>query len=147
MHIGHLRVKTTHAGSSHWRFVAVVRILDALGTPVEGAVVFVTWRADETTEQRAANRLARRASQDDFLATEATTGTLTCVTDGTGQCGMESSPIDLSATFASLTVYNVTHPTLIYDLASNVDQDGDGDEATVFFNLAPYRSYLPVVLR
>jgi hypothetical protein len=57
-----------------------------------------------------------------------------CTTDGLGQCSLDSAEMRKNKSSVTLTVEDVTHPTLAYDAAANADPDGDSDGTAITVN-------------
>jgi hypothetical protein len=54
-------------------------------------------------------------------------GSDSCTTDGSGQCSIDKSNINMNSTSATFTVDSVTHASNVYESGANHDPDPDPD--------------------
>jgi hypothetical protein len=58
-------------------------------------------------------------------------GTVSCTSDGSGQCSVSKSTIPRNTKSVTFTISNVTNSTLPYASVDNHDPDGDSNGSTV----------------
>ncbi len=91
---------TKSIGSKNWTATVTVKVVDADGVAVSGAVVAGTWSGGYK-------------------------GTATCTTDSSGTCSVTTGNMKLAKTSVTFTVTNVTVSGYTYDASANSDPDGD----------------------
>jgi serine protease AprX len=105
IHVGDLDRESSWLTSTSWRARAIVRVHDAVDTPVAGVVVTGRW---------------------------GTNGSVTCTTNGNGNCSLTK---DLNKKKASIlfTVRGLSKSGYVYQVGDNHDEelpDGDGSNGT-----------------
>jgi len=96
MYIGDLQAGSTMNGSNKWNAEVTVLVLSDAGMPVAGATVTGNWSAGAT-------------------------GSGSCTTGPTGTCKVTRTKININVSSVTFTVTNVTHATLTYNPALNVE--------------------------
>ena len=104
MHVADLDAATVAQGKM-WMAIVSITVVDDQGSPVDGAVVHISWR-DGTADS--------------------------CTTGGDGICSVEEG--SLRNRRWSLSVNDVTHGSLSYNAAANSDPDGDSDGTVIIIN-------------
>ena len=109
MHIGNLDGSSTTIAGGRWRATVAVTAHDVDDAPVSGATVTGTWSAGDTNGR-----------------------TLSCTTDGTGRCTVQSGRLSLATNAnVTFTITDVTHAGLTYLPSANHDPDGDSTGTSI----------------
>jgi thermitase len=101
MHVGDLDGVSTNLGKD-WQATITITVHDTDHNPVSSATVSGSWRSGYS-------------------------GTGSCTTDGSGQCGVTSGNIQEKLKSVTFAVSGVTHATLDYQRSDNHDPDGDSN--------------------
>jgi hypothetical protein len=104
-HVGDLDGSATSVGRRYWRGTVDVQVHDDAERPVIGATLTAAWSGGYS-------------------------GTVRCVTDGTGRCTVATGSIRNNVYTTMLSVVDVEHPSASYT-AANHDPDGDSDGTRV----------------
>jgi subtilisin family serine protease len=97
-------VKTVTTKS--WKVTVTVKVVDANGVVVNGAVVTGVWSGGYT-------------------------GTVNCTTTTTGTCSVTTGNMKLTKTYVTYTVSNVAATGYTYNAAANSDPDGDSNGTVI----------------
>jgi uncharacterized repeat protein (TIGR01451 family) len=108
IHVGDLDWTNAVLSGTQWRAFVTITVHDSNHNPIANAVVTGTWSAGNTTGR-----------------------TLTCITNATGQCTVQSGQISrgsvASVTFTVTSVSNAAYP---YQSGANHDPDGAPQNST-----------------
>jgi subtilisin len=105
MHVGDLDGSATNL-KKNWTANATATVHDADHIPVANATVSGSWSTDGGA-------------------------TVSCLTDGGGQCTVSSANLRKKARDSAFTVGDVSHAVLTYEPADNHDPDGDSSGASI----------------
>ncbi len=112
MHVGDLDGATVKSGTS-WKARVTITVLDANGSPVSNATVVGNWSSGSS-------------------------GTSTVTTNAQGLAVVESKLMKGSVSRVTFTVSKLTHGSLTYDGAANIDPDGDSNGTSItIYKVAP----------
>lgn len=112
MHVGDLDgTVNDNVPGNRWRAIVTVTVHDANHSPVSGAFITGTWSAGDTNGR-----------------------TLSCTTNGAGQCLVTSGRIADATASVTFTVTNVTKANFTYQAGSNHDPDGDSTGTAITVN-------------
>jgi hypothetical protein len=109
LHIGDLDGTSTADKGQKWRATVSMVVFDATGTAAAGATVSAVWSNDEAN-------------------------TVSCTTDGNGQCSVSSDLLGGKTTSVTLAVNGLSHSTFTYQPSDNSDPDGDSDGTSITVN-------------
>ncbi len=96
MYIGDLQATSVTSGLFRWNAEVTILVLSDAGTPVSGATVTGDWSAGAS-------------------------GSGSCTTGASGTCTITKKRINNNVSSVTFTVTNVTHTTLVYNAALNVE--------------------------
>lgn len=105
MHVGDLDGSSVSI-KNNWQATVTIRVHDSSHNPVSGATVSVRWSGGFT-------------------------GSASCITDASGSCSRTTGNIAKKKGNVTLTVTNVSHASLSYELGSNHDPDGDSNGTAI----------------
>jgi hypothetical protein len=110
-HIGDLDGTGANISSSRWRATVTVTVHLTDHTPVSGATITGTWSAGDSSGR-----------------------TLTCTTDGTGSCTVQSGRLRRTSNASVTFTVTAVIGSVTYDPGANHDPDGDSNGTAITVN-------------
>lgn len=108
LHCGDLDGTSANSGKN-WKATVVATVHDGNDNPVSGATVSIRWSGGFS-------------------------GSASLTTDANRRCAFVTGNIPKTTTSATLTIVNVSHPSLTYSASANHDPDADSSGTTILVN-------------